>query len=587
MLTPDQIEALGLRAETIVEPIVDFLISDIARRISKAGQLTSTAAYQAWRLQNLGISQRRLKEELQKRLKVSQRELEKLLTQSAEVGYDFDIRHLPHTQAVPFSDNTTVQQIVAAAVQMAQEDLTNMVQTLGFVGPDGMARELTEAYQQACDFAFTKVATGAQDYNSAIRDATRSLSDRGIVTIDYASGVHTSLEAAVRRNVMGGLGLMQERISRQNHDDLGCDGWEISAHMASAPDHEPFQGRQFSDAAYEKLNASLVRRIGTLNCGHWASPIILGVNAPQYTREELEKFRQDNQKGIDYEGRHYTMYEATQRQRQLERAIRKQKRRILAAEQNPDDPKRLQNARIRYQVLNQEYRRFSNAAGLRLQHERMEMTGFGPKQARAAEKAASMAEKENLVNENSPRPKKNADYAVDWETVQSEEYSNRFNKLSSSERANSAVRTRAKWALNNRDGAKTEELYAIDMRNGSEIARITDQNYQQGVKRTEQFEKAIALAGKTGAEIMLIHNHPAGSPPSIGDLNALLSTPNAQGITVGHNGSIYRYTAPQKKIPQTDFEVAYRKNSVYTDITAYEKALEELSRVYGFTFERL
>ena len=79
------------------------------------------------------------------------------------------------------------------------------------------------------------------------------------------------------------------------------------------------------------------------------------------------------------------MYEATQRQRQLERAIRKQKRRILAAEQNPDDPKRLQNARIRYQVLNQEYRRFSNAAGLRLQHERMEMTGFGPKQAREAE----------------------------------------------------------------------------------------------------------------------------------------------------------------------------------------------------------
>ncbi|MGM9669797.1 MAG: phage minor capsid protein [Faecousia sp.] len=340
-------------------------------------------------------------------------------------------------------------------------------------------------------------------------------------------------------------------------------------------------------AEYENLNNSLVRRIGTLNCGHAAFPIILGVDSPQYTKDELEEMRRENEKGIDYNGRHYTMYEATQRQRKLERAIRKQKRRILAAEQNPDDKERLQQAQIKYQVLNQEYKRFSKAAGLRLQHERMETSGFGPKQAMAAEKAASMAEKENLVNENSPRPKKNADYAVDWEIVQSEEYSNRFDKLSSSERANSAVRTRAKWALNNRDGAKTEELYAIDMRNGSEIARITDQHYQQGVKRTEQFEKAIGLAEKTGAEIMLIHNHPAGSPPSIGDLNALLSTPNAQGITVGHNGSIYRYTAPKKKIPQADFEVAYRKNSVYTDITAYEKALEELRMVYGFTFERL
>ena len=82
------------------------------------------------------------------------------------------------------------------------------------------------------------------------------------------------------------------------------------------------------------------------------------------------------------------MYEATQRQRQLERAIRKQKRRILVAEQNPGDKERLQQTQIKYQVLDQEYKRFSKAAGLRLQHERMEMSGFGPKQARAAEKAA-------------------------------------------------------------------------------------------------------------------------------------------------------------------------------------------------------
>lgn len=94
--------------------------------------------------------------------------------------------------------------------------------------------------------------------------------------------------------------------------------------------------------------------------------------------------RTDNEKGIDYEGRHFTMYQATQRQRQLERAIRKQKRRILVDE-SIGDKKKLQQDQIKYQVLDQEYKRFSKAAGLRLQHERMEMTGFGPKQAMAAE----------------------------------------------------------------------------------------------------------------------------------------------------------------------------------------------------------
>lgn len=395
MLTADQIEALGDKAQQLISPVTDFLIEDIARRISEAGQLTSTASYQVWRAQQLGLSQKEIKKRLKKLLGVSSEKLEQLLTQAAEAGYNFDIKNLPTDAEIPFAENSAIQQIVSTAVQLAKDDLSNITQTIGFVTANGKAFGLTDAYNQACDFAFMKVSTGAQDYNSAIREATRNLAEKGIVTIDYESGVHTSLEAAVRRNIMGGLGLMQEQISRQNHDDFGCDGWEISAHAASAPDHEPIQGKQYSDAEFEKLNNSLVRRIGTLNCGHSAFPIILGVDSSQYTPEELEKFRKDNEKGVDYEGRHYTMYDATQHQRKLERNIRKQKRRILVAEQNPNDPDRLRQSQIKYQVLNQEYKRFSTAAGLRLQHERMEMAGFGQKQATAAEKAAEAASKQS------------------------------------------------------------------------------------------------------------------------------------------------------------------------------------------------
>ena len=371
MLTADQIEALGDKAQQLIAPVTEFLIEDIARRIAEAGQFTSTAAYQTWRLQQLGISQRQLKKELRKRLKVSHRELRRLIEQAGETGYDYDIRKHPYVQALPFRSNEVLQQIVSAAAQLADSELDNITQTMGAVMPNGKAVGLTDAYRQACDFAFTKVSTGAQDYASAIREATRNLAEKGIVTIDYESGVHTSMGAAARRSVMGGLGLMQEQISQKNHDDFGCDGWEISAHAASAPDHEPIQGRQYSDAEYEKLNDSLVRRIGTLNCGHAAFPIILGVDSPQYTPEELDKFRKGNEKGIDYDGKHYTMYEATQRQRRLESSIRKQKRRILVDEAT-GDKENLQRNQIKYQVLNQEYKRFSETAGLRMQHERME-----------------------------------------------------------------------------------------------------------------------------------------------------------------------------------------------------------------------
>ena len=387
MLTASQISALRDRSEQLLDPVVDFLIEDIAKRISEAGQLTSTAAYEVWRAQNLGLSQAKLKKELKKRLNLSLSEVEKLLTQAAETGYNFDISRLPTTHAVPFASNDTLQQILAATVKQARDDLTNMTQTMGFVGPDGNVHELTQAYQQACDFAFQKVSTGAQDYMSAIRDATANLAKKGIRTIDYESGVHTSLEAAVRRNIMGGLGIMQNQISQQNHDDLGCDGWEISAHHGSAPDHEPYQGKQYPDDEYQRLNNSLVRPIGELNCGHAASPIILGVNSPQYTPEELEAMRQENEEGVTFDGKHYTLYEATQRQRKFERSIRDRKRKILIDETVGDKDK-LQQDQIRLQILKQEYARFSKGVGLPMQHNRMEKAGFTWKHGKAAEKVA-------------------------------------------------------------------------------------------------------------------------------------------------------------------------------------------------------
>ena len=370
MLTPEQISALGDRAREITDPINDFLLEDIARRISEAEQLTSTAAYQIWRSQQLGISQREMKRRLKKLLKVSKKELKQLLTQSAEVGYRFDLERFPTSAAIPFEKNTTMQQIVEAAVELALEDFTNLTQTMGMIDAFGRAMPLQDVYRSCTDFAFKQVVTGAADYNTAIRKATKHLAERGVVTIDYESGVTTSLEAAVRRNIMGGLGLMQEQISQSNHDVLGCDGWEISAHANSAPDHEPIQGKQYSDAEYTALNNSLVRRIGTLNCGHSAFPIILGVNEPQYTPEELEQFRKDNEKGVTVDGKHYTGYQATQMQRKLERAIRKEKRRVLVAE-SAGDVETLPVAQTRLQRLRQEYKRFSDAAGLRTEDERL------------------------------------------------------------------------------------------------------------------------------------------------------------------------------------------------------------------------
>ena len=330
---------------------------------------------------------------------MSKSQLQALLKQAAEVGYDFDISRFPTVEAIPFDENESLQRIVETAAEMTQGSFENLTQTMGFVTYDGKVTELTEAYRKSCDFAFEKIFSGAQDYNSAIRQATKGLAEKGIQTIDYESGVHRSLEAAVRGNFMGGINIMSREINQHNHDMLGCDGWEISAHEFSAPDHEPFQGRQYSDAEFQRLQAMLVRDFESFSCGHDVMGIILGINEPQYTPEKLEAMRRRNEEGFVIDGKHYTGYEATQRQRGLERTLRKQKRKILIDEKTGDKEK-LAIDQTRYVVANDEYHRFSKAAGLRLQHERANVPGFGAKQHSAAEKT----EREKKITKKTEKP---------------------------------------------------------------------------------------------------------------------------------------------------------------------------------------
>ncbi len=405
-----------------------------------------------------------------------------MLTQAAEVGYNFDISRLPTTHAIPLSANSSLQQVLDATVKLANDDLENITQTIGFVGPDGVCRELTDAYNHACDFAFQKVSVGAQDSTSAIREAVRNLAEKGIRTIDYDSGVHTSIEAAVRRNIMSGLGLMQEQISQEIHDEVGCDGWEISAHGGCAPDHEPIQGRQFSDKEFKRLNNSLVRRIGTLNCGHSAMPIILGVNEPQYTDQELEDFRRQNEEGVTYDGKHYTLYEATQRQRKFERSIRKQKRRILVDEATGDEDKLVVD-QVKLQRLKQEYTRFSKSVGLPAQHARMEVAGFGWKKGKAAEKQYQEEFDNNAFVDRFSGKVSDADGVKSHQTVTTQITIEKINERGTSNLINAYDRRRVHFGLNmtaGEDLLKTPFNTFVEDYNGV------------SVETADTFEKTIA-----------------------------------------------------------------------------------------------
>ena len=276
-----------------------------------------------------------------------------------------------------------------------------------------------------------------------------------------------------------------------------------------------------------------------------------------------------------------TEYEATQTQRYIERQIRKYKREIAGLDAAGLDSTQSKELLKKWQ---ERQRDFIDQTGLKRDWQRERVQGYSRKKSVANSKKSGIIDTEF---EFSPRKSSQSDFSVDWSIIHSTDYTQRLSHISDDKIVQNSIYTRANWALNNRDGQKTEELYAISLIDGSEIDRITNQHYDQRVARTQRFTHRLNEADKSGDKILLIHNHPRGLPPSIGDINALLKNDNVSGITVGHDGSIYYYSRPNSEITDDDWNIVLKHFNKHSEITAMEKALEVLGKKYGFTVTKL
>ena len=125
------------------------------------------------------------------------------------------------------------------------------------------------------------------------------------------------------------------------------------------------------------------------NCRHDFYPFIPGISERAYTDEELNNI---DPPPFEYEGKTYDAYEASQMQRRMETEMRKTKRELIGFENaGLDDDYTAAAIKLRRQK--EYYKDFSNKAGLPLQNERMQVLGFGRKEAQKA----VWAEKKSVV----------------------------------------------------------------------------------------------------------------------------------------------------------------------------------------------
>lgn len=354
------------------------IMKDVVRRIQKTGKITSTADWQLQRYMVLGHSTEDVEKIVKQSVGGSWTETFRLYDEVIEREYVRSKAMYEQVNAhfVPYEKNYELQQLTNALIQQSNIDLTNITKSMGFMIDYGNGRKvlapLGEFYNHYLDNAITMMASGAFDYNTLIRRVVKEMTDSGLRSVPYASGYSNKIDVAVRRALLTGMGQLTGHISDMNGQKLGTNKFEVDWHPGARPDHAVWQGRVWTRQQLIDV-CGLGSGSGLLgwNCRHTYYPFIEGISVRNYSDQWLKEMDRKEAQKVVYRGREYNTYEATQKQRQMERAMRAQREKVQLLKQGGADPDDILNARCKYQAMLDEYSDFSKKFKLPEQRERI------------------------------------------------------------------------------------------------------------------------------------------------------------------------------------------------------------------------
>lgn len=353
------------------------IMEDIVRRIKKTGEITSTADWQINRLKILGYSSEDIENVIKDTLNASYPEMFELYDKIVEREYvrDKDVYEQVNAQYIPYEENEQMQQNVEAIIRQSKGELENITGSLGFYLDYNGRKVLTplaEVYTRYLDTACYEIVSGAFDYGSVLRRTVTQLTNSGLRKIDYASGRADRVDVAARRAVLTGVAQICGKMSNYNAEKLGAEFFEVDWHSGARPTHAVWQGRVYSrEQLYSVCGLGTVTGLLGVNCYHMYFPYFPGISTRNYTDEWLDEQNRKESIPKEFNGKEYTLYEAKQRQRQMEVAMRAQREKVQLLEKGGADPDEVMLMKAKYQGQLNEYARFSRKMGLKEERERI------------------------------------------------------------------------------------------------------------------------------------------------------------------------------------------------------------------------
>ena len=402
MISEEQIELLVERLVNRIEEANTYFLMKMGSSIKKIRELTPSQAQQLVNILKYGGNYEDIIREIAKYTNLNISEVDEIFSNYAkkdQLFYEkfYKYRNIPF---VEYEQNEALKRQTEALANIVKNEMYNFTRAnvLGYTIRDINGRVqfmgLRETYNRVLDEALVNVGTGKETFDSAMTRIMKDIGGSGLKTIEYESGRSMRLDSAIRMHLKGRLRELHNENQKLLGSEFGADGYEISVHSNPAEDHEQVQGRQFSIAEYDRLNSGFeakdykgktytldhdgkngYRPISEMNCYHYIFAIVLGVSEPEYSDKRLKEIIDSNNKGFEFEGKHFSNYEGTQLMRNIEREIRSQKDTQILAKASGNN-ELVNESQLKITQLTHKYKELSDVSGLPTKVQRLRVSGY-------------------------------------------------------------------------------------------------------------------------------------------------------------------------------------------------------------------
>ncbi len=213
MLTPDYLKNVANDAVNVYAKLEDSIIKDIVRRLKNTDfEMTESARFQIQVAQEAGMLYDDIIEKVAKYSGLSEKVVKKTFETSAIEALKFDdnIYKKAGLNPIPIKQSKTMLNLLTNTLNKTNGSLYNLTLTT--------ASTSQQKFIEVCDDTYMQIASGAFDYNSAIRKAIKTLGEG--IQVQYDSGYRLNIKSAVKRAVMTGVNQTCLKMQEARADEM-------------------------------------------------------------------------------------------------------------------------------------------------------------------------------------------------------------------------------------------------------------------------------------------------------------------------------------------------------------------------------